>query len=112
MYGNQDVKSDTNCVLTNILFPLLCLDPKLWSEWEVNHWLDWCQAEFGLQSLGSDWRGLPGSELCTLDREAFLDLSSDYTAGEILREHLETMRRGKGGCDVVSYQSMYLFIEQ
>ncbi|XP_070978034.1 protein c-ets-1-A-like isoform X4 [Oncorhynchus clarkii lewisi] len=68
-------------------------DPKLWSEWEVNHWLDWCQAEFGLQSLGSDWRGLPGSELCTLDREAFLDLSSDYTAGEILWEHLETMRR-------------------
>ncbi|XP_038851753.1 protein C-ets-1-like isoform X2 [Salvelinus namaycush] len=68
-------------------------DPKLWSDWEVNHWLDWCQAEFGLQSLGSDWRGLPGSELCTLDREAFLDLSSDYTAGEILWEHLETMRR-------------------
>uniref|UniRef100_A0A4W5KN42 Uncharacterized protein n=1 Tax=Hucho hucho TaxID=62062 RepID=A0A4W5KN42_9TELE len=68
-------------------------DPKLWSEWEVNHWLDWCQAKFGLQSLGPDWRGMPGSELCTLDREAFLDLSSDYTAGEILWEHLETLCR-------------------
>uniref|UniRef100_A0A3Q2R2I0 ETS domain-containing protein n=1 Tax=Fundulus heteroclitus TaxID=8078 RepID=A0A3Q2R2I0_FUNHE len=42
----------------------MCLDPILWSEWEVNHWLDWCQAEFGLHCLGSDLRGLQGSELC------------------------------------------------
>ncbi|XP_041738217.1 protein C-ets-1 isoform X2 [Coregonus clupeaformis] len=68
-------------------------DPNLWSEWEVNHWLDWCQAEFGLQSLGPDLRRLPGSELCAMDREAFLDLTSDCTAGEILWEHLETMCR-------------------
>ncbi|XP_040887769.1 protein c-ets-1-B-like [Toxotes jaculatrix] len=68
-------------------------DPTLWSEWEVNHWLDWCQAEFGLHWLGSDLRGLQGSELCSLDRDAFLSLMSDCTAGEILWEHLETMRR-------------------
>ncbi|KAI3376673.1 hypothetical protein L3Q82_017100 [Scortum barcoo] len=68
-------------------------DPTLWSEWEVNYWLDWCQAEFGLHCLGSDLRGLQGSELCGLDREAFLGLMSDCTAGEILWEHLETMRR-------------------
>ncbi|KAM4564938.1 protein c-ets-2-A-like [Fundulus diaphanus] len=67
-------------------------DPILWSEWEVNHWLDWCQAEFGLHCLGSDLRGLQGSELCGLDRETFLGMMSDYTAGEILWEHLETMR--------------------
>ncbi|XP_051800202.1 protein C-ets-2-like [Acanthochromis polyacanthus] len=67
--------------------------PTLWSEWEVNHWLDWCQAEFGLNCLGSDLRGLKGSELCRLDQEAFLRLMSDCTAGEILWEHLETMRR-------------------
>ncbi|XP_013882658.1 protein C-ets-1-like [Austrofundulus limnaeus] len=67
-------------------------DPTSWSEWEVNHWLDWCQAEFGLQGLGSELRGLQGSELCCLDREAFLGLMSDCTAGEILWEHLETMR--------------------
>lgn len=70
------------------------LDPRLWSKWEVNHWLDWCQAEFGLCCLGSDLRGLDGSELCGLDQEAFLGLLSDSTAGEILWEHLETMRRG------------------
>ncbi|XP_037537585.1 protein C-ets-1-like [Nematolebias whitei] len=68
-------------------------DPTSWSEWEVNHWLDWCQAEFGLQCLGSELRGLQGCELCCLDKEAFLDLMSDCTAGEILWEHLETMRR-------------------
>ncbi|XP_030578951.1 protein C-ets-2-like [Archocentrus centrarchus] len=67
-------------------------DPVLWSKWEVNHWLDWCQAEFGLHCLGSDLRGLDGGQLCGLDREAFLGLVSDSTAGEILWEHLETMR--------------------
>ncbi|KAJ8254769.1 hypothetical protein GJAV_G00197160 [Gymnothorax javanicus] len=67
-------------------------DPKLWSEWEVSHWLDWCQVEFSLHGLGSDLRGLPGRELCTLDRDGFLALTSDLTAGEILWEHLETMR--------------------
>lgn len=70
------------------------LDPVLWSEWEVQHWLDWCQAEFGLRCPGSDLRGLDGAELCALDREAFLSLMSDSTAGEILWEHLETMRTG------------------
>ncbi|XP_041821592.1 protein C-ets-2-like [Chelmon rostratus] len=68
-------------------------DPTMWSEWEVNYWLDWCQAEFGLHYLGSDLRGLQGGELCGLDREAFLGLMSDCTAGEILWEHLEDMRR-------------------
>ncbi|XP_050931693.1 protein c-ets-1-B-like [Lates calcarifer] len=62
-------------------------------EQEVNHWLDWCQAEFGLHCLGSDLRGMRGSELCGLDRDAFLSLMSDCIAGEILWEHLETMRR-------------------
>ncbi|KAM3857613.1 protein c-ets-2-A-like [Diretmus argenteus] len=68
-------------------------DPNLWSQWEVNHWLDWCQAEFGLDCVGVNLRGLQGSELCGLDREAFLGLTADCTAGEILWEHLETMRR-------------------
>uniref|UniRef100_A0A3Q3XJT5 V-ets avian erythroblastosis virus E26 oncogene homolog 2 n=1 Tax=Mola mola TaxID=94237 RepID=A0A3Q3XJT5_MOLML len=69
-------------------------DPTLWSEWEVNYWLDWCQSEFGLHGLGSDLRGLHGGELCGLNREAFLGLMSNCTAGEILWEHLEDMRRG------------------
>ncbi|KAM8881454.1 protein C-ets-1-like [Synchiropus picturatus] len=68
-------------------------DPTLWSEWEVNHWLDWCQAEFGLQVLSCELKGLHGSELCGLDRDTFLSLMSDCTAGEILWEHLEIMRR-------------------
>ncbi|PWA14776.1 hypothetical protein CCH79_00014452, partial [Gambusia affinis] len=74
--------------IINHHFPL---DPSLWSEWEVSHWLDWCQAEFGLH--GSELRGLQGSQLCGLDREAFLSLMADCTAGEILWEHLETLRR-------------------
>ncbi|MEQ2293648.1 hypothetical protein AMECASPLE_035728, partial [Ameca splendens] len=67
-------------------------DPRLWSEREVNHWIDWCQAEFGLHYLGSDLRALHGSELCVLDRDTFLGMMSDCTAGEILWEHLKTMR--------------------
>ncbi|XP_068597623.1 protein c-ets-1-A-like [Brachionichthys hirsutus] len=68
-------------------------DPSLWSGWEVNRWLDWCQAEFGLHSPGAELRCLQGGELCGLDRETFLGLMSDCTAGEILWEHLEDMRR-------------------
>ncbi|XP_028297648.1 uncharacterized protein LOC114459656 isoform X2 [Gouania willdenowi] len=75
-------------------------DPSLWSEAQVNHWLDWCQAEFGLpvQGLASGLRGLHGGQLCGLDRSSFLDLTSDCTAGEILWEHLDTMRR-ESECD-------------
>ncbi|XP_036452931.1 protein C-ets-1-like [Colossoma macropomum] len=68
-------------------------DPRLWSEWEVSYWLDWCQAEFGLRNLNSELRNMPGSKLCALDREMFLELIADCTAGEILWEHLETMHK-------------------
>uniref|UniRef100_A0A674PS08 V-ets avian erythroblastosis virus E26 oncogene homolog 2 n=1 Tax=Takifugu rubripes TaxID=31033 RepID=A0A674PS08_TAKRU len=68
-------------------------DPTLWSEWEVNYWLDWCQSEFGLHSLDSELRCLQGRDLCALDKDAFLALISDCTAGEILWEHLEDMRK-------------------
>lgn len=97
------------CPFTAVHFSnCMCPDPMLWSEWEVNHWLDWCQAEFGLHCLGSDLRGLQGSQLCSLDRETFLGLMSDCTAGEILWEHLETMRRGK---DILQPASGYLFFK-
>ncbi|KAK0155787.1 Transforming protein p54/c-ets-1 [Merluccius polli] len=88
-------------------------DPNLWSQWEVNHWLDWCQVEFGLQCLGPDLRGLQGSELCALDREAFLGLTSDCTAGEILWEHLETMQRAESYCQTQIHKDYYSeYVEQ
>ncbi|XP_072315530.1 protein C-ets-2-like [Eucyclogobius newberryi] len=68
-------------------------DPMLWSEWEVNHWLDWCQAEFALPCVGAELRALQGPELCTLDRDSFLSLTVDCTTGEILWEHLDSMRK-------------------
>ncbi|XP_061566744.1 protein C-ets-2-like [Cololabis saira] len=67
-------------------------EPGLWSEWEVSHWLDWCRAEFGFQGLHTELRGLQGREVCSLDREAFLGLTTDRAAGEILWEHLESMK--------------------
>uniref|UniRef100_H3CIK8 V-ets avian erythroblastosis virus E26 oncogene homolog 2 n=1 Tax=Tetraodon nigroviridis TaxID=99883 RepID=H3CIK8_TETNG len=70
-------------------------DPTLWSEWEVNYWLDWCQSEFGLHYLNSELRCLQGRDMCVLDKEAFLGLISDCAAGEILWEHLEDMRKGE-----------------
>lgn len=75
-------------------------DPTLWSEWEVNYWLDWCQSEFGLHSLDSELRCLQGRDLCVLDKDAFLALISDCTAGEILWEHLEDMRKGQMKCSL------------
>uniref|UniRef100_A0A674PES9 Uncharacterized protein n=1 Tax=Takifugu rubripes TaxID=31033 RepID=A0A674PES9_TAKRU len=75
-------------------------DPTLWSEWEVNYWLDWCQSEFGLHSLDSELRCLQGRDLCALDKDAFLALISDCTAGEILWEHLEDMRKGQMKCSL------------
>ncbi|KAL7876111.1 hypothetical protein AOLI_G00110740 [Acnodon oligacanthus] len=36
---------------------------------------------------------MPGSKLCALDREMFLERIADCTAGEILWGHLETMRK-------------------
>uniref|UniRef100_A0A3Q3XEL0 V-ets avian erythroblastosis virus E26 oncogene homolog 2 n=1 Tax=Mola mola TaxID=94237 RepID=A0A3Q3XEL0_MOLML len=83
-------------------------DPTLWSEWEVNYWLDWCQSEFGLHGLGSDLRGLHGGELCGLNREAFLGLMSNCTAGEILWEHLEDMRRGLNELHLQNNVEIYL----
>ncbi|KAK7910267.1 hypothetical protein WMY93_014951 [Mugilogobius chulae] len=73
----------------------LCLpqDPRLWSEWEVNHWLDWCQAEFALPFVGSELRTLQGPELCAMDRDTFLSLTLDCTTAEILWEHLDSMRK-------------------
>uniref|UniRef100_A0A674NSA9 V-ets avian erythroblastosis virus E26 oncogene homolog 2 n=1 Tax=Takifugu rubripes TaxID=31033 RepID=A0A674NSA9_TAKRU len=78
-------------------------DPTLWSEWEVNYWLDWCQSEFGLHSLDSELRCLQGRDLCALDKDAFLALISDCTAGEILWEHLEDMRKGQMKCSLFHY---------
>ncbi|XP_041840398.1 transforming protein p54/c-ets-1-like [Melanotaenia boesemani] len=90
---SQAVKASFAGFAQEIVSHHLPHDPSLWSEWEVNHWLDWCQSEFGLHCLDSDLRGLQGRELCSLDREAFLGLMSDCAAGEILWEHLESMRR-------------------
>ncbi|KAL6490524.1 hypothetical protein MHYP_G00008690 [Metynnis hypsauchen] len=36
---------------------------------------------------------MPGSKLCALDRDTFLERIADCTAGEILWEHLETMHK-------------------
>lgn len=69
-------------------------DPRLWSEWEVNYWLDWCQREFGLHCLGSRLEGLDGAQLFGLSREAFQGRIPDCAAQEILWEHLEDMRGG------------------
>ncbi|KAJ8342958.1 hypothetical protein SKAU_G00328860 [Synaphobranchus kaupii] len=66
-------------------------DPRLWSGSEVGLWLDWCQGEFNFQSLSPNLRGVPGRELCNLEREGILVLSADCSAGEILWEHLRTM---------------------
>ncbi|XP_033839277.2 protein C-ets-2-like [Periophthalmus magnuspinnatus] len=68
-------------------------DPMLWTEWEVNHWLDWCQAEFALPCVGAELRALRGQELCALERDAFLSLTLDCSTGEILWEHLDSIRK-------------------
>uniref|UniRef100_A0A3B3ZKY6 V-ets avian erythroblastosis virus E26 oncogene homolog 2 n=1 Tax=Periophthalmus magnuspinnatus TaxID=409849 RepID=A0A3B3ZKY6_9GOBI len=90
-------------------------DPMLWTEWEVNHWLDWCQAEFALPCVGAELRALRGQELCALERDAFLSLTLDCSTGEILWEHLDSIRKAYHSAVIYCQTSsnkgsmMYLF---
>lgn len=93
-------------IVAECIYIYIYADPTLWSEWEVNYWLDWCQSEFGLHSLDSELRCLQGRDMCVLDKEAFLGLISDCTAGEILWEHLEDMRKGQMKCSLSQYENL------
>ncbi|CAL9694552.1 unnamed protein product [Knipowitschia caucasica] len=86
-------------------------DPMMWSEWELNHWLDWCQAEFGLPCVGAELRGLQGPELCALDRDTFLSLTMDCTSGEILWEHLDSMRKENEYVSALSYHANTVYYQ-
>ncbi|MGH0186623.1 UNVERIFIED_CONTAM: hypothetical protein FKN15_022124 [Acipenser sinensis] len=68
-------------------------DPCLWSPLEVSHWLNWCQSKFRLDCLSPGLFAVGGAELCALGHQRFMDLIPDYTAREILWEHLEIMKR-------------------
>ncbi|XP_020792074.2 protein C-ets-1-like [Boleophthalmus pectinirostris] len=86
-------------------------DPMLWSEWEVNHWLDWCQAEFALPCVGAELRALGGPELCALERDTFLSLTLDCNTGEILWEHLDSMRKENEYESSSSYPSAVIYCQ-
>ncbi|RVE60162.1 hypothetical protein OJAV_G00178030 [Oryzias javanicus] len=78
-------------------------DPTLWTEWEVNHWLDWCQAEFGLQNLGSDLKeageenlfifGMRVDDVEALDKKGY-DAASYYNRIPELKQAVDQISEG------------------
>lgn len=69
------------------------LDPQLWSESDVNHWLQWAIKEFNLDGFDSQTFLMTGKMICEMGKEMFLAQTPPYV-GDILWEHLDRLLRG------------------
>ncbi|ODN04274.1 ETS-like protein pointed, isoform P2/D [Orchesella cincta] len=71
------------------------MNPRLWSESHVKHWLHWAANEFSLSQHSStvhDISQMKGKDIIALGREAFLSHTPAYM-GDILWEHLEILQK-------------------
>ncbi|XP_055516860.1 Friend leukemia integration 1 transcription factor isoform X2 [Leucoraja erinacea] len=67
-------------------------DPTLWSQEHVRQWLEWAIKEYGLLEVDTGlFHNIDGKELCKMDKEDFLRLTSLYNA-EVLLSHLNYLR--------------------
>ncbi|XP_072094537.1 Friend leukemia integration 1 transcription factor-like isoform X3 [Mobula birostris] len=67
-------------------------DPTLWSPEHVRQWLDWAIKEYGLLEVDTSlFHHTDGKELCKMNKEDFLRLTSLYNA-EVLLSHLNYLR--------------------
>uniref|UniRef100_W5KL55 Fli-1 proto-oncogene, ETS transcription factor n=1 Tax=Astyanax mexicanus TaxID=7994 RepID=W5KL55_ASTMX len=67
-------------------------DPSLWSPDHVQQWLDWAVKEYGLLEINTAmFHNTDGKELCKMNKEDFLRLTSVYNA-EVLLSHLNYLR--------------------
>ncbi|KAH9424438.1 Protein C-ets-1 [Dermatophagoides pteronyssinus] len=67
-------------------------DPQLWSESDVNHWLQWAIKEFNLDGFDSQTFLMTGKMICEMGKEMFLAQTPPYV-GDILWEHLDRLLR-------------------
>ena len=74
------------------LFPII--DPMLWTETHVRHWIQWAVKEFALDGVDIDNFSLNGRQLCDLKHEAFRQLIP-FDRGDIFWTHLELLRKCK-----------------
>ncbi|XP_069750508.1 Friend leukemia integration 1 transcription factor isoform X3 [Narcine bancroftii] len=67
-------------------------DPTLWSQEHVRQWLEWAIKEYGLLEVDTGlFHNTDGKELCKMNKEDFLRLTSLYNA-EVLLSHLNYLR--------------------
>ncbi|XP_067909882.1 Friend leukemia integration 1 transcription factor isoform X3 [Heterodontus francisci] len=67
-------------------------DPTLWSQEHVRQWLEWAIKEYGLLEIDTSlFHNTDGKELCKMNKEDFLRLTSLYNA-EVLLSHLNYLR--------------------
>ncbi|XP_005989877.1 Friend leukemia integration 1 transcription factor isoform X2 [Latimeria chalumnae] len=67
-------------------------DPSLWSQEHVQQWLEWAIKEYGLLELDTSlFQNTDGKELCKMNKEDFLRITSLYNA-EVLLSHLNYLR--------------------
>ncbi|XP_042199905.1 Friend leukemia integration 1 transcription factor isoform X3 [Callorhinchus milii] len=67
-------------------------DPTLWSQEHVRQWLEWAVKEYGLVDVHANLlHNTDGKELCQMNKDDFLRLTSLYNA-EVLLSHLNYLR--------------------
>ncbi|XP_058865509.1 Friend leukemia integration 1 transcription factor-like isoform X4 [Acipenser ruthenus] len=67
-------------------------DPSLWSQDHVRQWLEWAIKEYGLLEIDTSlFQSTDGKELCKMNKEDFLRITSVYNA-EVLLSHLNYLR--------------------
>nr|CAD7196328.1 unnamed protein product [Timema douglasi] len=68
------------------------LNPRLWSETHVAHWLYWAIREFSLEGVPLNQFHMRGKDICAMGKEAFLARAPPFM-GDILWEHLEILQK-------------------
>ncbi|XP_039619995.1 Friend leukemia integration 1 transcription factor isoform X2 [Erpetoichthys calabaricus] len=67
-------------------------DPSFWSQDHVRQWLEWAIKEYGLLDIDTSLlQSMDGKELCKMNKEDFLRITSGYNA-EVLLSHLNYLR--------------------
>nr|CAD7428575.1 unnamed protein product [Timema monikensis] len=75
-----------------ILLNFYHLNPRLWSETHVAHWLYWAIREFSLEGVPLNQFHMRGKDICAMGKEAFLARAPPFM-GDILWEHLEILQK-------------------
>ncbi|KAM6946426.1 Friend leukemia integration 1 transcription factor isoform 1-T1 [Aplochiton taeniatus] len=93
-YGNymDEKNAPPPNMTTNERRVIVPADPSLWSQDHVRQWLEWAIKEYGLLEMDTAmFQSTDGKELCKMNKEDFLRLTTMYNA-EVLLSHLNYLR--------------------